>query len=376
MKSILFVTGTRADFGKIYPLIEAIRDENKFEVRTFVTGMHMLQEYGHTYHEVLRKFEGENFLFINQRFGDDMDVIFAKTVQGFSDYIRERKPDLVVIHGDRIEAMATAIVAMLNGCRLAHIEGGEISGTVDESMRHAISKISNIHYVSNEESANRLRQMGENPAFIFNIGSPEVDVMSRNDLPTIEEVKRRYSIDFESYSICILHPVTTEQEFSFEHSTALVEALIISKKKYLVILPNNDSGSASILRAYEKIRNHKNFRVLPSMRFEYYLCALKNADFIIGNSSSGVREAPYFGVPSINLGTRQRGRSNAPTIVDSDFSPINIQKSIRTLEELDRIETSFFGNGNSGPNFAKSLLSETVWSHPIQKEFIDFYTDR
>jgi UDP-N-acetylglucosamine 2-epimerase (hydrolysing) len=213
--------------------------------------------------------------------------------------------------------------------------------------------------------------MGENPDFIFNIGSPEVDIMSRKDLPTIEEVKKRYAINFERFSICILHPVTTERHLTLEQSNALIEALVKSQKNYLVILPNNDSGSADILRAYERIKNNQHFRILPSMRFEYYLCALKNSEFIIGNSSSGVREAPYYGVPTVNLGTRQRGRSKAPTIVDSDFNAENILKSINFAKGAAKKETSFFGDGNAGLNFTKTLKLKEVWNHPIQKIFVD-----
>lgn len=375
-KKILFVTGTRADFGKLYPLIEATDRNPNLSVSIFVTGMHLLKEYGHTYIEVLRKTNTDNYLFINQRFGDEMDTVFSKTVQGFSDYLGEHKPDLVVIHGDRVEAMAAAVVAMLNGIKIAHIEGGEISGTVDESMRHAITKISNLHFVANTEAVRRLIQLGEEVSTIFEIGSPEVDIMVSDRLPKIEEVKSRYDFDFESYGICIFHPVTTEREGIVHQVETLVEVIKKSLRNFIVILPNSDTGSLEILRKYKEIENSKTVRILPSMRFEHYLVALKNSDFIIGNSSSGVREAPFFGVPTLNLGSRQNGRSNAPTIHNLDFDTQQIMGCINSIESFERTKSSTFGKGGSGDRFAQILSDEDVWLKPIQKQFVDAQTEK
>ena len=352
-------------------LINATFGCANIETSLFVTGMHMLKEYGHTYVEVLRKSKSKNYLFINQRFGDDMDSIFGKTIQGFSDYIREHSPDMVVVHGDRVEAMAAAIVAMLNGCRIAHIEGGEISGTVDESIRHAITKISNLHFVSNEDAARRLIQLGEEPNSIYEIGSPEVDVMASNNLPNIKEVKRHYGIEFEEFAVCIFHPVTTEQANIAQQVEELADAITKSAFNFLIVLPNNDSGSAMILKQYEKLDELPNIRILPSMRFEYYLVALREARFIIGNSSSGVREAPFFGVPTINLGTRQNGRSNASTILNVDFDSTRILSAISEAAKMPRTSSSIFGNGGSGAKFVEILSNDDIWNRPIQKQFVD-----
>jgi UDP-N-acetylglucosamine 2-epimerase (hydrolysing) len=370
-KTILFVSGTRADFGKLNPLISSVNHETLFETRIFVTGMHMLKEYGHTFQEVIRKCPAEKFLFINQRYGDEMDTIFAKTVQGFSDYIREQKPDLIVIHGDRLEALAAATVAMLNGCRIAHIEGGELSGTVDESMRHAITKMSHLHFVSNPEAKGRLLQLGESDSSIFVIGSPEIDIMNSEDLPSIEVVKQYYGLDFEEYGICIFHPVTTEVDAIRAQAESLVNALISTGENFLIVLPNNDKGSFEILNAYEKIKGNSRFRVIPSLRFEYYLVALREAMVIVGNSSSGVREAPYFGVPSVNLGSRQQGRAVAETIVNVGFEEDELIQAIRLAKNFSRTKSSNFGDGKAGQKFLSTLSNPEIWEIPLQKYFVD-----
>ena len=217
-RNILFISGTRADFGKLKPLILRIKSENRFEVQVFTTGMHMLSRYGSTWQEVATVMGGALHPFLNQGPKDSMDQVLAKTISGISDYVRERSPDLIVVHGDRVEALAGAIVGSLNNTLVAHIEGGELSGTVDEILRHAISKLSQIHFVANEAAANRLLRMGESPSSVHTIGSPDIDILKSPDLPTSIEAKTHYEINFEEYNIVILHPVTTET-VSYTHLT-------------------------------------------------------------------------------------------------------------------------------------------------------------
>ena len=212
MKKILFITGTRADFGKLKALIKKVKDSSDFEYQIFATGMHLLKKYGSTINEINKSGFTNIHSFLNQDvvFGAQMDYVTANTINGLGLYVREFRPDLIVVHGDRVEALAGSIVGMLNNILVAHIEGGEVSGTVDEMMRHAISKLSHIHFVTNEEAATRLKQMGELPERIYVIGSPEIDIMLSDELPDIEEVKNYYEIDFEDYGILTYHPVTTE----------------------------------------------------------------------------------------------------------------------------------------------------------------------
>jgi UDP-N-acetylglucosamine 2-epimerase (hydrolysing) len=314
---------------------------------------------------------GKIYKFVNQHEGDTSDSILSKTINGLADYVREEKPDLIIVHGDRIESLAAASVSMLNRILLAHVEGGEISGTVDEVIRHAVTKISNRHFTSNKNTRSRLIQLGENPSHVYTIGSPEVDVMISSELPSLDDTKKRYEIEFNNYSLLIYHPVHSELPNLSQHVKEIVDFVLKSEKDFIVIAPNNDEGSSLIEKEFLRFDHSSRIRLLPSMRFEYYLTTLKNADCIIGNSSSGIREAPHYGIPSINIGSRQKNRSNAPTIFNCipDQASL-IQAHIEALKS-DRIKSLVFGQGESANAFKQILLTDEFWQGTTEKQFID-----
>ena len=370
MKKILFLTGTRADFGKIKSLISVLEIDQEFEVFVFVTGMHLQKEYGYTLIEIERCNFKNIHAFENHTHETTMDLTLAKTIEGFSSYCKTIKPDLIVIHGDRVETLAGAIVGSLNNILVAHIEGGELSGTVDELIRHSVSKLSHIHFVSNEEAAKRLIQMGEMKSSIFTIGSPDIDIMFSNNLPSKGKVKEYYKIDFEKYAVVMFHPVTTEAAQMKQYAEDFVESLQEFDENFVVIYPNNDLGSQYIIDAYQKIKDNPRFRIFPSLRFEYFLVLLKNAKFIIGNSSAGIREAPYYGIPIINIGTRQQNRTLNADIINIDYNKTNILKALQSISnhQVNLINTDF-GKGNSSELFLNSLLTDKIWEISHQKKF-------
>lgn len=369
-KKIAFLTGTRADFGKMKSLIQIIEIHQDFEAHIFVTGMHLLETYGYTLIEVERCGFKNISTFKNHTDEASMDLTLAKTITGFSEFVKTVEPDLIVIHGDRVEALAGAIVGSLNNIMVAHVEGGELSGTIDELMRHATSKMSHIHFVANGKAKARLEQMGELSETIFSIGSPDVDIMFSNTLPDLQTVKTYYGITFDNYAVAMFHPVTTENDKMGHYAKAFVKALLESKKKYVVIYPNNDLGSRAILEAYKDITDHPNFRVFPSIRFEYFLTLLKHAKSIIGNSSAGVREAPCYGIPTVNIGSRQQNRvmSNA-SIINTGYEVTDILESIAQVEQVKQSEVSEFGKGNSAEQFLEALQLENFWNTNHQKQF-------
>ncbi len=370
-KKIVFLTGTRADFGKLKSLIEVVLKEPNLEAHIFATGMHMDSKYGKTVDEIKKCGYPNIFSYINHHEYDSMDTILSKTIDGFSGYVKELKPDLIIIHGDRVEALAGAIVGALNNILVAHIEGGEVSGTIDELIRHAVSKMSHVHFVAHERAKMRLIQMGEVPGSIFVIGSPDVDVMLSNKLPELQVVKDYYEIPFDAYAMVMFHPVTTEFDQIDEQSKQLVDALIESEKNYVVVFPNNDMGNDYILRSFKKFQNNPKFVIYPSLRFEYFLILLKHAEFIIGNSSAGIREAPYYGVPTINIGSRQNNRSLAKDIINTDYSNESILAGILKAETLKLEPIQHFGDGKSDELFISELKKESFWQIPKQKYFLD-----
>ena len=370
-KKIVFLTGTRADFGKLKNIILELSKFDNFTIDIFVTGMHMLTKYGYTCEEVEALKIGNIYKFVNQSVGDSMDSILGKTIIGFGDFIREISPDMIVIHGDRLEALAGASVGSMNNIITAHIEGGEVSGTIDEMIRHSVSKLSHLHFVSNNEAKQRLLKMGEDEKSIHVIGSPDIDIMNSSNLPHLSEVKDYYDIPFETYSIAAYHPVTSEIDKLEINVSMFVDALIQSNDNYVVIYPNNDRGSEIILREYNRLKSQNNIKLFPSMRFEYFLTLLKNARYIIGNSSAGIREAPHYGVRSIDIGTRQNNRSKASTILSCKDSKEDILNAITKISSVKQKITTEFGDGNSAFMFCKTICQNQTWDIDIQKYFVD-----
>ena len=266
MKKIVFLTGTRADFGKMRSIILTLIKAKKFKIDVFVTGMHLMKEYGYTIEEIKKVGIKRLFKFKNQRLNYQkkvrMDLILSKTIDGFSKYVKKNKPDLIMLHGDRLEALAGAVVGAYNNILVGHIEGGEISGTIDNSIRHSISKLSHLHFVSNISHKKRLIQLGEVKKNIFVIGSPDIDIMISKKLPSIQKVKKQYKINFKEYSILIFHPVTTELDKLSIQINLLINCLVESNKNYIIIYPNNDLGSNIIISAIEKLKKIKNLKYL------------------------------------------------------------------------------------------------------------------
>jgi UDP-N-acetylglucosamine 2-epimerase (hydrolysing) len=371
-KKIVFLTGTRADFGKIKSLIQILESHQAFEVFVFVTGMHLQREYGYTLIEIERCGFKNVHIFENYTHETTMDLTLAKTIEGLSAYAKEVSPDMIVVHGDRVETLAGAIVGSLNNILVAHIEGGELSGTVDELIRHSVSKLSHIHFVSNGEAKKRLRQMGEIQTSIYTIGSPDIDIMFSNDLPNLDVAKKYYEILFDNYAIVMFHPVTTEAGAMKRQAIDFVAALEEDTHNYVVIYPNNDLGSRSIIESYKNLKNNERFRVFPSLRFEYFLTLLKNAQFMIGNSSAGIREAPYYGIPIINIGTRQQNRAIHAEIINVDYDTKSISEALQNIDQNQIIKTtSDYGRGNSAELFLESMLNSDLWEINHQKQFRD-----
>ena len=277
----------------------------------------------------------------------------------------------MVIHGDRVEALACALVCATNYIRCAHIEGGEVSGTIDEIYRHCNTKLASHHFVSSDDAARRVMALGEAASHIHSIGSPELDFHAGPSGVTIAEVKERYALPFDDYGICVFHPVTSEADSIGAQASSLLTTLAASGRNFVMIAPNNDPGSADIFTAIDTLPQDR-FRVLPSMRFAHFSELMKNASAMIGNSSAGVREAPFLGLPSLDIGTRQTNRAKAPSVFFADASDqaaINAFLDGQWGKSYTRHDA--FGGGSAAERFVEVLRTDTFWSAPLQKTFHD-----
>lgn len=372
-RKIVFVSGTRADYGKIKNLILKSQKLKKFQTHVFVTGMHNMKKYGLTYLQLYNDKVKNISRFHNQKTNDRISNVVAKTTIGFSSFLVRTRPDIVVIHGDRIETLACAQAAVFNNIKVAHIEGGEITGSLDEIIRHAITKLSHVHFVSNDKAKKRLIQMGEKRSSIFNIGSTHLSLIKSKNLPKLQDVKKRYNIKFERYGILILHPITHDHHKFFKDVKKIINEIKKLKINFVIINPNNDFGSSFIFEQYKKLKKLKNFKIIQSMRFEYYLTLLKNCRFIVGNSSSGIIEAPYFGVPSINLGNRQKNRSFTDCIKNVEFNKSKVLDYIKLYYKKEKrfSKKNIYGNSKSEDKFISILNQKKIWSFRFNKQFTD-----
>ncbi len=372
-KKVVFVSGTRADYGKIKNLIIKSQKIKNFQTHIFVTGMHNMNKYGLTYLQIYSDKIKNISRFHNQKTNDRISNVVAKTIIGFSNFLIRTRPDIVIIHGDRIESLACAQAAVFNNFKVAHIEGGEITGSLDEIIRHAITKLSHIHFVSNYKAKKRLIQMGEKKDTIFNIGSTHLSLIKSKNLPKLSEVKNRYNIKYDKYGIFILHPITHDHDKFFKDVKKVINEIKKLNINFVIINPNNDFGSLFIFEQYKKLKKLKNFKMIQSMRFEYYLTLLKNSRFIIGNSSSGIIEAPYFGVPSINLGNRQKNRSFTNCIKNVEFNKNKIIYYLKLYYKREKRyeKKDIYGTGNSENKFISILKQKRIWNFKFNKQFID-----
>lgn len=372
-RKIVFVSGTRADFSKIKSLALKVENSSDFELYIFATGMHLSNHFGLTVREIEKSNFKHIYKFINHDKYYQMDLALAHTIDGFAKFVAEYKPDLIIVHGDRIEPLAATCVGVLNNILVAHIEGGEVSGTIDDSLRHSISKLAHIHLVNDEIAKRRLLQLGECRESIFIIGSPDLDIIDNSNIK-FEVVKRYYDIPFSSYGIVMFHPVTTEIHSLKNQADELCLALKQSERNYIIIYPNNDFGFEHILESYKMLENQERFRFYPSIRFEYFIALLKEADFLLGNSSCGLKEAPYLNVPSINIGTRQSNRmgANLKSVINAPTTKNEILEAINRTKHVKHSHTSHTSNRpKSSEIFFRLLQSGVFFSIKQQKQFID-----
>ncbi len=332
MKKICILTATRAEYGLLKRVIQKMLQEMVFQVNIVVTGAHLSPEFGLTYKEI----EADGFEIdekIEMLLSSDSPAAISKSMGlamiSFADYFERTKPDLLLVLGDRYETLAVCCAAMTQRIPIAHLCGGEATeGLIDEAIRHAITKMSYLHFTSTEDYRRRVIQLGEAPDRVFNVGSLGVENVLHEDLMTKVELEK--SIDWKlnkPYAVVTFHPVTLENKTSEEQIEELLCAIALNKQyQFLITKANADSDGRVINVLVDKfVHDNKHTKSFFSLGLKRYLSAVKFASFVIGNSSSGVIEVPSFGIPTINIGDRQKGRIQAKSVLNciADCDAIN-----------------------------------------------------
>ena len=318
------VTGTRAEYGLLSRLMRLIDESEDCQLQVVATNMHLLPEYGNTYQEIEKDgFRIDARVPMRKPTDDSYGAItsMAEEMSGMNDAFRELCPDMVVMLGDRYEMLVVATVAMLQRIPIAHIHGGEISeGAVDDSIRHAITKMSSLHFTSTEEYRKRVIQLGEQPERVFYVGSLGVENLRKVPLMSKLELEDSLSFNFEGQSVLVTyHPVTLGDRTPKDEITDLLMALdTFPSLRILFTMPNSDQGSEEIRSAIETycIRKEKRCRCFNSLGLRRYLSALGYVTAVVGNSSSGLLEVPSAHIPTLNIGDRQKGRARGASVVD------------------------------------------------------------
>jgi GDP/UDP-N,N'-diacetylbacillosamine 2-epimerase (hydrolysing) len=373
MKKICVVTSTRAEYGIMSNLIGKIDNDPDLELQLIVTGAHLSKKFGYTYQEITAPITKKIDIEIEQKPAYAMSIAIEKFYNTFI----ELKPDILLILGDRYEIMAVAIAAMLDNIPIAHICGGESTeGIIDEAIRHSITKMSHLHFTTCEEYRNRVIQLGENPNFVFNVGSLSVENIEKMQLLTRKKLESELNFKFGKRNLLVtFHPVTLENSKSSELFGELLGALSeLKDTKIIFTKPNSDDGNDEIFQLIDNyVPRHKNAVSFTSLGMLKYLSMLQFVDGVVGNSSSGIIEAPSFKIGTINIGDRQKGRIQTNSVINCDCTKIDILEALRklyTTEFNQRLKSvvNFYEQKDTAGSIIKTLKKIDL-SILLKKEF-------
>lgn len=376
---IAFFTGNRAEYGLQKPIIEQINNFPNLEYRLIVSGAHLESHFGNTLE--LIKSDGIS-VHATPRIdlvNDDLASTALAIGQGISSLVetfKSLKPDIVAVYADRFEGFAAVVAASQMRIPVAHIEGGDLTegGALDDSIRHAMTKLSHLHFATNEDAKNRILALGEEPWRVFNAGLPAIDTIKKGKFANYEELTSKLKLDFNKPTIIFTqHSVTNQFELALEQlepSLIALQKLAEENCNIIITYPNNDAGGRRIIERLQKVSqlNHPNILVTPTLgSYNFYgLLSLRRKGYRIacaGNSSSGIKETPIFGVPTVNIGTRQLGRLKAENVLDSDYNKDQIYQKLyqclfdeKFINKCANVQNPY-GEGKSGEIICK-VLSE------------------
>jgi len=375
---ILTLVERRADYSRMRPILKELYNDSFFEIYLVVTGVCLLDMHGKDVDYIkedgfLINAEVPMFEEKGRNTNASMVRALSKVLDGIVTEIENFQPDLVLTGFDIGANLATTIAAAHMNIPVAHIQGGEVTGTIDESIRHAMSKFAHIHFPATEDARDRLIRLGENPEYIFNVGCPSIDTIVQTPKIDKKSLEKKFNIDFSQPSILLIqHPVTTESDASRSQILTTIEAIKELDIQALVALPNNDAGSSEIIDEIKK----SGLSWYPSLSTDEFVNVYRNIGAIVGNSSSGIHESSTFGIPAVNIGTRQQDRERAQNVIDVGYDKESIKAGIEQalfdVEYRKSVEniTNPYGDGKSAKRIVE-LLKTVNLSGIVQKRFYE-----
>lgn len=369
MKKIMVVTGSRGEWGYIRPILHLINKRDDVEYVLVVTNMHLLPTYGSSYKEI----ENDGFK-IHYKVHMSLDGYSHSTqakslgifLSSLPDIIENEKPDWILLAGDRGEQLMGAIAGAYTYTPVAHIQAGELSGNIDGMTRHAIGKLAHLHFAANQDAADRLIKLGEEAFRVHNVGAPQIDEMVNAQFTSLVEIEDKLCVKLQDgYILGVMHPVTEEADMAGMQAEVFIKALNHFSLPKVIILPNNDAGSRDVKTAINEYRQGE-YHMYANLKREDYLGLLKNAKCIVGNSSSGLLEAPTFKVPAVNIGRRQNMRFRGINVIDVPFEEDKVVTAIQKAvsEEfrgfLNENCENPYGDGHSSERILELLMNTNI----------------
>lgn len=378
-RKILYVSGSRADYGLMRSVLLRLHQHPGMDLHIAATGMHLMPEFGETVNDIRK--EGFCCHCVDVTYEEDnresMARFVGEFIRKFIQLVQRIRPDIILLLGDRGEMLGAAVVGAYMGIAVAHIHGGEVTSTVDESARHAITKLAHIHLPATENSAQRIIRMGEDPHHVFVVGAPGLDEIVNLPSSVVQEVMVRYGIDPAIPLVLVIqHPVPLDAGDPAAQMEETLAAVCRFPYQIMVIYPNADAGGRAMIAVIKRYVTQNSIRAFQSISHTDFLGLLKVSSVLVGNSSSGIIEAPSFGVPVINIGTRQRGREKGENVIDTGYRADEIaravQHAINDLEFKRKVQTAKnpYGTGNSNEKITAILESVEITPDLLQKRMM------
>lgn len=380
MRKIAVVTGTRAEYGILYPVLKAIESHPSLKLALIVTGMHLSHEFGYTAKEIEEdgfKIAAKVNVLVSGDTGVSMATSLGLGVIRISQALEKIKPDILLVFGDRLEPLAAAIGGAYLNIPVAHIFGGDTAAGhhIDDSNRHAITKFAHIHFAATKRHAQRIIKMGEEPFRVFTVGSPALDTILKRELTPLTELAKKYGLDLSKPILLVIqHPVSTEVDQSENQIRETLKAIVELNHQTILIYPNADAGGQrmiKVIRGYQKCSLIKAFKSIPHRD---YLGLMRIASVMVGNSSSGIIEAPSFHLPVVNIGTRQKGRERSTNVIDVPYDKKEIVKAIKKAlhdkefrAKAKKCENPY-GGGKAAQRIVKILSEIKITPRLLQKK--------
>ncbi len=372
MRRVLYLSGTRADYGLMRRTLMTLQNDDRFHLELAVTGMHLLPQYGLTMQEIVNdgfSIAGRIETPDSAGSSGQMALNIAAVIEGMTEIITRTRPDILLLLGDRGEMLAGAIAAVHQNVAVVHLHGGERSGTIDEPVRHAISKLANFHLTSTDDANRRLVRMGEPEDHVWTVGAPGLDGLREDASMTREELLSSLELDrSRPVALLVHHPVVQDANAMAQEVRSILDSLFACNCQVVAVKPNSDAGSEQVSNVLNEARSNPDLHLVTHFPRKVFVSWMSVADVMIGNSSAGIIEAATFGTPVINIGTRQNMRERNANVTDVEKPDEGLATIIRKVLATGRMPmANLYGDGTTAPRIAERLLAISLTSQSLRK---------